>query len=201
MVALGKITRKFSLMGGAEVAYAGQWWEVPGDAASLGVAYEASLPGWYDDWKVLYPTSIEHVETIYQAVDPATGAVLFTSSQPGMGAGTQPEKALPPQCAVVVSVYTPFAGRSMRGRWYLPCPAINLMTDVGRLDPGTVNDLLAAEANLVQAAQTASGGTLGVWSRKNLSFTSAIQLSIGDVVDTQRSRRDSLVEARQTVSV
>jgi hypothetical protein len=201
MSALGKITRKYALGSGAEVAYAGTWWITADDAAALAVAYESAIPDYWTAVADFYADSLSWVETIYQAVDVATGTVLFTASEPGPGAGTNSNVECPPQCSVVVSIKTALAGRSYRGRMYLPAPTAASLTQVGRLDPDFVSALLAAEAGLTTAVQSGAAGNIGVYSRKLHTFQEANALSIGDVMDTQRSRRDALVETRVSATV
>jgi len=46
---------------------------------------------------------------------------------------------------------------------------------------------------------TMGGVTLGVWSRKTLEVHAVTQIQMGDVCDTQRRRRDQLIEAVQAL--
>lgn len=115
---------------------------------------------------------------------------------------------LPNQCAVVLSLRTATPGPRGRGRIFLPALAA-APNGAGRLDPATRDGILAQSATLVaglrEAVETntasdlwslvvASGAGQGLLSRVN-------SLRVGDVIDTQRRRRDALVESYSSVPV
>lgn len=104
---------------------------------------------------------------------------------------------MPPQCSMVVTLLTGIPGKSTRGRFYWP--------HVG----GTVSN--GGKSSLVgQTTATAFSGLLSNWgtlidgvdirpavvSEKTGLITPVSTVSVGDVIDTQRRRRDGLVETR-----
>lgn len=114
------------------------------------------------------------------------------------GSGTAPH---PSQTAWVVSLRTNSPGGSGRGRLYWP--ATGLTIQVGSLRPqasdvtaflNAMRDYLA----LLEAAVDApidETVDLCVWSRVNASRALVTRLMVGDVLDTQRRRRDMIPEA------
>lgn len=108
--------------------------------------------------------------------------------------------ALPPQCAVVVTLQTSVPGRSNTGRIYLPITALAVPV-TGRLAAGDAAAILAGTVTLVNSLQSAirarSGDAqegIAVQSFTKASAVRVRRLRVGDVVDTQRRRRNSMVE-------
>lgn len=107
--------------------------------------------------------------------------------------------------AICVSLLSGRPGRSYRGRLYIPGLAVGLDTTALRITP-TVTLALATEgAAFLDAIADAVGAgqvvrpiivsqTLGV-------NTQVSAVRVGDVLDTQRRRRDSLQEAYNTAPV
>ena len=114
--------------------------------------------------------------------------------------GTSPN-VLPPQSAIVFSLRTPFPGASGRGRLYWPGTGIQLNSTGLRILGGTPEGLVTAFKSYMLGIEgvinSQLGGecTLAVWSRKNAARYAVNQIIVGDVVDTQRRRRDKLPEA------
>lgn len=108
--------------------------------------------------------------------------------------GTSAEDSLPPQIAVVVSLRTEVANRTGRGRFYLPAPAVNAVT-AGRLTTAIQTNFVNAMTRLFTSLDSA-GATPVLFSRTTFANTTITSFNIGDVFDTQRSRRNQLVETR-----
>jgi hypothetical protein len=126
---------------------------------------------------------------------------LRGSAVPGTGAAPHP-----PQCAMVFSLRTQTPGPSGRGRMYWPATGVAMSSSTLRGDSAVVGAALTAFKTYMAAIETAIETVLAVpvsldvWSRKNASSATVDRLQIGDVVDTQRRRRDTLPEAYQEVS-
>lgn len=131
------------------------------------------------------------------------GSVLGTASKllATPDTGTQ-ELALPPQCAIVVSLRTPTAGARGRGRMYLPGPGTESLTDNGRLQ-GSVRDALAARMVdfIGNVNSLLTPQVVGVASNVGGFITTVTAVAVGDVVDTQRRRRDALPEGYVTIDL
>lgn len=129
-----------------------------------------------------------------------------TPTTPDQGVLTS--QVLPDQCALVVSLLTARTGRSFRGRTYLPITSAGALTN-GKMDPtGTSAQAANFMANLIKglgnstttvptptstqlagaphiAIQSATSGQVGA---------PVIAVRAGDVIDTQRRRRNKIVE-------
>jgi hypothetical protein len=115
---------------------------------------------------------------------------------PLAGSGTS---AHPFQTATVTSLRTAQVGQSGRGRLYWPATGCGIANATLRLSAPTPTALLTAVSTYLGAIQTAvrvtfAGANLAVWSRKMNLANNVTSLQQGDVLDTQRRRRDTLVE-------
>lgn len=112
------------------------------------------------------------------------------------------EPDLPPQCALVISLLTGVPGKSFRGRMYWPRIAGGV-TDTGRdATVGiTPTNNVAAFIGGIGTLNTGDVGDAAVVSATKLLVTPVTQISIGDVIDTQRRRRDSLIENRNFANI
>lgn len=113
---------------------------------------------------------------------------------------------LPAQAAVVGSLRTSTPGGSGRGRVYWPALGATVDTS-GRLSsplPSSVlTDLKVYMLAIRSALATAFpliGFDLAVRSRTTHTTPHVVRLQVGNVIDTQRRRRDTLPEAYQTQS-
>jgi hypothetical protein len=117
--------------------------------------------------------------------------------------GTSPSE-YPTQASIVHSLKTGFTGRHNSGRTYWPCTAA----------PGTTaNRLLASQclglatswaafirglSTLIVNGTTTTAVIVPASGATESRFVSEVQ--VGDIVDTQRRRRDKYIETRQTAS-
>lgn len=110
-------------------------------------------------------------------------------------AGTSEANALPADVAIVVSLRSPVANRTGRGRFYLPQPTTNALTAVGRLDEtaqSTIVDALTAAWTQANAA----GENPVIYSRTQRATREITSFNVGDLFDTQRRRENALTENR-----
>lgn len=107
-----------------------------------------------------------------------------------------------PQTALVLSLLTGRPGRSYRGRMYWPACGAAINQGTGRLSNPTIAQVAEAYDNLVVEIGIASDQETSlvpvVYSPTLNVVTPVTQVSVGDVLDTQRRRRDTLVETRAT---
>lgn len=161
-------------------------------------AYQASLMG-STAWKALFSTTTQFGLPRISEVDVATGQILSTHSGTGTYAGTAITNALPPQLSPCVSLRTARSGASYRGRYFVPAPNVNCVDAVGRIVTARVTDILTAVSVAHAAAIGATvSGVVVIYSRTHRLTTVVNSLDVGNVWDTQRRRRDKLVEVRQT---
>jgi len=125
--------------------------------------------------------------------------VLKATPTPGTGSVVHPY-----QTALVLSLLTPGIGPSSRGRLYTPATGVTLGTADFRVPTVTRDNALAGWKAFLLNVETAINTTIGpnanltVWSRKTAGFHDVNQLRMGNVVDTQRRRRDTLIEGYGT---
>lgn len=110
-----------------------------------------------------------------------------------------------PQTALVISYLTGRPGRSYRGRAYWPACGATISTSTGRLTSPSTNlvatSFLDLTDQVIDSCPGANAVVPVVYSGKLNLVTPVTQYSVGDVLDTQRRRRDTLVETRSTVDV
>jgi hypothetical protein len=133
-------------------------------------------------------------------INEANGQVVDSYVSAVGVAGTGVNNALPSEVAMCVSIRE--TNGVVRGRFYLPPPTVNQITATGLFNSTFVSD----QANRVQDLfQTLGGLTaparLGIYSRKLHQFRGSTQISIGNVPDAQRRRRNKLIEARQSRTI
>jgi hypothetical protein len=109
--------------------------------------------------------------------------------------------ALPPQCCVVASLQTAEPGPRGRGRIYLPLIG-GTVTNGARLAPLVRDDVAQEVKTLLNSLKTYMDGGFGgpyfpvVASAVGSGFNYPVdRVRVGDVIDTQRRRRDGLTEA------
>lgn len=133
--------------------------------------------------------------------DELLGVSLKARSTPLAGTGTS---ALPPQCASVFSLRTNATGARGRGRLYWPATGLTLTSSL-RMSSADQTAVLAAFQTYVSGLQTAvatGGGIQSFAVRSKVSKTTphVNRIQLGDVIDTQRRRRDSLPESYASVA-
>lgn len=132
-------------------------------------------------------------------IDPATDGqitrVEVVLALTGVGAG----EMLPFQCATVVSLLTASATRHGRGRFYLP-PLAALVLDGGRISAASLAVLDTAWTAFFASLNT-DNVTPVVRNRTGHVSTTVTSARIGDVIDTQRRRRNKLTETQVVVTV
>lgn len=117
--------------------------------------------------------------------------------------GTSGSATLPPEIAVCVSLLTNTAGRSGRGRMYLPAPVVATSDNKGLLSTGQQDMIKQWAAAFFGGINTQAGTDLNcvVWSRKTGQTHSITRVSVGNQFDVQRRRQNSLPETYLTSDV
>lgn len=107
---------------------------------------------------------------------------------------------MPPQCAIVTSLRTNTPGASGRGRLYWPSVGAGVVS-TGRIATATtvtnnnaMKTYLTAIRDALATAFPTIGFNLAVRSRTTKTTPHVVRLQTGDVIDTQRRRRDNLPE-------
>lgn len=142
-----------------------------------------------------WPDSTQWTSVHVSRVVEATGIVDATADASIVAVAGDSGNALPPQCAIVCTMRTALAGRSHRGRFYLPGPATGAVTNVGALD-STAQGVIADALQAYMVDLIADTYFPAVYSRTLHTHTVCSSMDVGNVFDTQRRRRDSLTEVR-----
>ena len=179
----------------------------PGEQWSFGVYTDSNLSvtAMHSQWMTgitnfwstataLFCTDVETTRATTVELDPATGRQLTGAESTRTDAGTSEATCLPFQCAPVVSLRTATLSRAGRGRFYAPSLAVDQVS-AGRMLTTARDTLADAAEDLVQGL-TSAGGNLVIYHRALGTTSLVISLDVGDVIDTQRRRRNQLIEAR-----
>lgn len=120
-----------------------------------------------------------------------------------MPVGSQSSPLHPFQVAAVASLVTPRAGRSGRGRCYLPAPAVTVSAG-GTISTTDRDSMLNTFAIMLNSVNADIGPAVRVVVASNAGVNSpVVAVRMGLVLDTQRRRRGELDEAYaiQTLAV
>lgn len=125
-----------------------------------------------------------------------------TKAAPAVGTSGN---ALPFQSAVAVTLQTVNAGASGRGRIFWPATGVSLSTSTLRMSSSDtlafaqVTDTYLTSIQVALESALSANLSLDVWSRTQASHTPVQKIKCGDIVDTQRRRRDALRESLQII--
>jgi hypothetical protein len=181
-------------------------WHLVGDTSSLTSLISSMQTRFNTCWtayRAYNPTSTSVAKRELIVIDQPTGNVLSVHplTLPASPAGSSGNIGLPPEVAEVVSVRTPTAGPSNRGRFYLPA----LTWDSLAADSTILSTYRSTIVNAYQAYFNGvfadAGFHLAVYSRLHRSTTESFQIDMGNIFDVQRRRRRSLVEARTAATL
>lgn len=175
------------------------------DAAALATSAQTLFKAQWDaafGFATVFPLSTAFTGARVQQLE-ADGTILASAeavlAAPDAGSA---ELALPPQCAVVLSLRTGLSGARYRGRMYLPGPGASGVTSVGRLQSSVQEALALRMHDFMSAWNTAhSAMPVGVASGMGGFVTTVTQLQVGNIVDTQRRRRDALPEGYVSIAL
>lgn len=126
--------------------------------------------------------------------------LTWTSSNPiGGGSGA----SLPPQNAVVVSHRTNQLGRKGRGRMFLPAHTADALSSQRLTGSAITADLDAQEALLTGLAYSSLGWQVRpvITGGTFVDYAVIDRIECGDVVDTQRRRRNQMTETKTSRSI
>lgn len=127
----------------------------------------------------------------------------YASAQVGVGT-----PKMPPQCAMVYSLRTQTPGGRGRGRLYWPCLGLGVAGDL-RLSASALQTYTDAFVGWVLALRDAIGTVPTIplaldWAvRSRTDHASRVikRVQLGNVIDTQRRRRDKMPETYHTKNI
>ena len=132
-------------------------------------------------------------------LDPATDGQITRVENVLALTGVDAGEMLPFQCATVISLLTASATRHGRGRFYLPPLAVSTL-DTGRTSAAAIAVLDTAWTAFFDSLNT-DGVTPVVRNRTGHVSTTVTSARVGNVIDTQRRRRNKLVEVYTAIAV
>jgi len=152
-------------------------------------------------WQAKFPDETSVTGVRIAEINEATGDTVAVAEEAVTGVTYSTDGSMPAEVAMCVTI-RPVTGL-ISGRMYLP-PGINSQMTI----QGNMNSTY--QASVADALQTffqddlgsaPSPLRLGIYSRKNHNFVGATSIQLGNVYDSQRRRRNKLVESRLTRSV
>jgi len=156
---------------------------------------------WTDSLDALVNENVSLTESSTASLSDETGAQVSRLSDDEDLPGVATQGLLPPQCTVVVSLRTALATRAGRGRFYLPTFDKGTVTvSGGRLNSTSITAVVTAAGDML-GSLISDNLTPVIYSRTTRETQTVTQFDVGDVIDTQRRRRDKLIEVRTGDSV
>lgn len=128
-------------------------------------------------------------------IDVATGHQDELAESVVALAGTAIVGALPADVALCVSLRTGLANRRGRGRFFLPQPAVSVLSTDGRLADAARTTVLDALTAAWTGYNSATASPV-VYSRMSRATTVITSFDIGNLMDTQRRRENAITEGR-----
>lgn len=147
-----------------------------------------------------------------RAINTAGVTTVLAERSPTAAAGAGTTLILPNQCAVVATLITTKPGRTGKGRIYLPLLGGGVGSG-GRMSSTFCTTIANGVKTIITSINTGlasafpgAGATIvvGVQSQKIVGGggqPAVTGVRVGDIVDTQRRRRDSIAEAYISVTV
>lgn len=173
-----------------------------GSAAAAQTAWASALTAMWNDGTVgigvEYSATVETVVCRASELDGLTGKQIDAAEGTLALVGTNAGQQLPNEVACAVTLRTASITRKNRGRFFMPPPAVGLLTS-GRFTNTFITRMANAAALMINDLQ-ASGYT-PVIKHPDQTTTAITEVDVGDVPDAQRRRRDKLVEVRVSVGV
>nr|CRY96131.1 hypothetical protein [uncultured prokaryote] len=141
------------------------------------------------------PSTLDQCRVYVKESSSAPAAIVGSSSNAAVAGTLTPAQA--PQISLVVTLEDGLAGRSHKGRIYLPFRA-SVDDPVAGINVGRAQTLATQVANFLSLARTrGTGGVTLTPIVSSLTSTNPItRCSVDTILDTQRRRRDKIVGTR-----
>lgn len=154
---------------------------------------------WSTELAAVYCADVAIQSVVTAELSQPTGKQITRRETQVNHVGTNAAACLPFQVAPVVSLRTALATRAGRGRFYAPSPAVDQQA-AGRLIT-TAQTALLNSAVAMFTALTGAGLSGVLYSRTTTQTQEITSVDVGDVIDTQRRRRNKLIENRISANV
>lgn len=168
-------------------------------AAAQSAWVNAVAAFWSTEVAATMCTDVEIQAVSTAELNQATGKQLTRLETPVSHPGTNATACLPFQCAPVVSLRTALATRAGRGRFYAPSLAVD--QQAGGKMIATAQTALRDGAVAMFGVLTGAGLDGVLYSRTTFQTQTLTSVDVGDVIDTQRRRRNKLIENRISANI
>lgn len=193
--------RAVGTFGGVETWTFGVYSEGTGTVDAAETSWDAGVTAFFSTaLAARMSTDIQCLTTSTASISETDGSQITRRELVNDSAGTSTSESLPYQVTAVVSTRTALATRAGRGRFYAPSLDVAQMSS-GRMTTACRDDL--ADAAAAMFGELASGGLVPVIFHRSgssgtapFSTTLIESIDVGDVLDTQRRRRNKLIEDR-----
>lgn len=190
-----------SLLGGAEIAQFGYWMRSAGDeelSDFIGSEEDNFSALFWETARSHLPDTTVLASRVASEVNADTGVVIASAAlaMPLHPQGASPAVSLPTEVAEVITLYTARAGASGRGRMYFPPLSLDGVQAGARVKAAAATELTGFASYLSAMAAGTLPWTGVVYSRTLAGTFPIISVSVGDVFDAQRRRRNKLAEVR-----
>lgn len=162
-------------------------------------AWTTAVGGFWTSAGPLFANEVVATATTTAELNQATGKQLTRVEDGSSLIGSSTAESLPFQCAPAVSFRTNLATRAGRGRFYAPSLAVAFVAS-GKMTSAAQNGLLDGAEAMINSL-TAAGLTTVLYGRTSHATQEVTRIDVGDVIDTQRRRRNKLVENRVSANV
>lgn len=162
-------------------------------------AWATAVGGFWTSAGPLFANEVVATGTTTAELDQATGKQITRVETGSSLIGSATSESLPYQCAPAVSFRTNLATRAGRGRFYAPSLAVEFVA-AGKMTSAAQTALLDGAEAMVNSLASA-GLTVVLYGRTSHATQTVTRVDVGDVIDTQRRRRNKLVENRVSANV
>lgn len=154
---------------------------------------------WVGKQDALTATTVAWTGTKTAQLDTITGKQISAMADVVSHLGVAATETLPPQVSLAVSTLSSLATRSGRGRFYLPPMAV-ATTSSGKVLAAS-QTAVGVNAKAMMDVLVGAGLQPVLFNTKTKVATTITGMKIGNVWDTQRRRRDKLVETYNAVAL
>lgn len=190
---------------GIEEFQHGMHWSTSDSTAGLASDLAAAWLTFLNDTTVntWWPTGVQWSQVNVSELGATPSAPIVTSAQASIAdGGASADPGLPPQNTPCISLTTSTAGSRARGRMFLPAPDTTVLTTAGRLN-STFRGQIIAALDTFFATMSGNAASAVVVSAVGGVYTTypVTTIRLGDVMDTQRRRRNAIAEVYSTASI
>lgn len=201
-----RLTARGHLQGGEIFAFTLHCQNISGTLSGAAAAWHTALGLLWngvatpaDSIKQLISTTVGIDASVVDQLNPLNGKNDTQLTTAETLVGTDANQSLPNQDSVCVTLRTAKATKAGRGRFYLPPFGEDTVTG-GVLNATARGQVATAAQKMVQSLNGA-GYTVGVFHRATILQDAVVSVDVGNVVNTQRRRRDKLIPVRSSLTV